>query len=885
MVRLASLALLCAILLPAQMPVVNYMTNLGVAGATAAVADADGNLYVVAGSTLLKIAPDGSILSSSKPVPDSTLTSLALDSQGRILVGGNGFVARPPDFVTPVVGAIQQVAVDPSGNIWATASTGLFRFNNDGQLVSTQSIGGASGATPSDLVIDAAGSVYVALVTNSAELPASGFQPHLNGIPGAVSYDGGGYFYPTYGLSSAVNQWLLTSASTVYVATQGQGVNLSTDRGQTFASRNQSLPDLTVHMLAADPINSQILYAATAKGLAKSTNAGATWSVLALPTGAVTAIAVHPKNRAHLYAAMTNAPTCAFYRSTDSGVTWKAQQARGAFPALCVTQFLTDPNDVNGVYATTYWGAYALPTSSTDPTWTQTSALAGLGVVGVDPATFATWYATADGGVFKSTDQGANWTLSNPGSFTTIAAGRPYIVAGTSTGTLSLSTDGGASWNASTTAPFAQPVRSLLTDSGTIFAGAAYNSGIWLGKFSPLDGQLLTSTFLGGSGSETAARLAVDGQGVITVVMESDSTDAPTTLDAAQRRAGGGTDLLITRLSPSFALLYASYFGGSADERLGGVKLDAQGFLYVTGSTQSQDLALSPNALRAVPHDSRVGSAFAAVFNPSANGIVYSSYVDGELGIALAPDNRGNVVLVGRNQSDSFLMSLSGLIGYQSIGALRNAASLVAGSLAPGSLATIDGAFGAIAGISVTFNGLPATIVQSRDTSMDVAVPDGAQPGQAAIVIQSRNGLSQGSAQIGTVAPGLFSANRDGQGVALATLVRVHEDGTQDNEFVFQCANTCVALPIDFGDDTDKLYLQLTATGLRNEPDQSKFQVTVGGQPATVISTGPQGISPGLDQITIQLPRPADGFVGPVVWRIQVTVDGQSSNSVTILVG
>ena len=891
--RLAILLLLLLANLPAQTPVVNFSSNLGVAGASAAVVDPAGNVYIAAGSTLFIFAPDGSLLSTSTPVPGSTLTSLALDAQGRIIVGGNGFVARPPDFNTSITGRALQVAVDTNGNIWAsTDAPTLIRLSPDGALISSQAVGGASSSTSSDMVIDAAGSLYLALVTNSAELPSNGFEPLLNGIPGAVSYDGGGYFSPIFGFSSAINQWLLTGPNTMYVATQGQGVSRSTDRGQTFADRSQGLPDLTVNMLAADPTNSQIMYAASAKGLAKTTNGGTNWTILPLPSAdaPVIAVAVHPKNRAHLYAASGPKSGCAFYRSTDSGVTWQVQQIKidsGSVVSACVPQFLLDPNDVNGAYAVTLGSAFQWNSSLSNGSWFQSQLgnFPALYSVAADPAAFSNWYAVGGGGIYKSTDKGASWTHVNQGDLTTIAAESSYVVAGTQSGGLAISRDAGRTWNASTTAPFAQPVRSLLTDSGTIFAGAAYNSGIWLGKFSSFDGQLLTSTFLGGSGSETAARLAVDGQGVVTVVMESDSTDAPTTLDAAQRRAGGGTDLLITRLSPSFALLYASYFGGSADERIGGVKLDAQGFLYVTGSTQSQDLSLSPNALRAVPHDSRAGSAFAAVFNPSANGIVYSSYVDGDLGVAFAPDNRGNAVLLGRNQSDSFLMSMSGLIGYQPIGAIRNAASLVGGSLAPGSLATIDGAFGIIAGISVTFNGLPATIVQSRDTSMDVAVPDGAQPGPAAIAIQSRNGLSQGTAQIGTVAPGLFSANHDGQGVALATLVRVHDDGTQDNEFVFQCANTCVALPIDFGDDTDKLYLQLTATGLRNEPDQSQFRVTVGGQSATVISTGPQGISPGLDQITIQLPRPPDGFVGPVVWSIQVTVDGQSSNSVTILVG
>ena len=431
-------------------------------------------------------------------------------------------------------------------------------------------------------------------------------------------------------------------------------------------------------------------------------------------------------------------------------------------------------------------------------------------------------------------------------------------------------------------------MRSLLTDSGTIFAGASYNPGIWLGKFSPLDGNLLSSTFLGGSGSESSARLVVDPQGVVTVAMETDSTDAATTLDASQRRPGGGTDIMITRLTPSFGLQYASYFGGSGDERIGGVKLDAQGFLFVAGTTTSLDLPVTPNALQ--PVNGGANDAFAAVLNPSANGLVYASYFGGggdDTGVALTPDNRGNAILVGRTPGDSFALSLSGLIGYQPLSAIRNAASLVSGgSVAPGSLVTFDGSFGALSGISVTFNGVPATIVQSRDNSMDAAVPDGLAVGQtAAITIVSRSGLSQGTVRVDAVAPGLFSANHDGQGVAQATLIRVDADGNQDTEPVFQCANTCVPLPIDFGDDSDTLYLQITATGLRNETDLSQFQVSVGGQAAKVIALEPQGISPGLDRITIQLPRPPDGFVGPVEWKIQVTVDGKSSNAVSTLVG
>ena len=61
----------------AQAPRVNYASNLGVPAARGAALDSGGNLYVVASSTLVKVAPDGSILSTSIPMPDRLLLSVA----------------------------------------------------------------------------------------------------------------------------------------------------------------------------------------------------------------------------------------------------------------------------------------------------------------------------------------------------------------------------------------------------------------------------------------------------------------------------------------------------------------------------------------------------------------------------------------------------------------------------------------------------------------------------------------------------------------------------------------------------------------------------------------------------------------------------------------
>jgi uncharacterized protein (TIGR03437 family) len=60
------------------------------------------------------------------------------------------------------------------------------------------------------------------------------------------------------------------------------------------------------------------------------------------------------------------------------------------------------------------------------------------------------------------------------------------------------------------------------------------------------------------------------------------------------------------------------------------------------------------------------------------------------------------------------------------------------------------------------------------------------------IVTDGRGNVSSGSALIESTAPGLFSANADGQGVAAAVVLRIKADGSQIYEpvSVFDSAST-----------------------------------------------------------------------------------------------
>lgn len=77
--------------------------------------------------------------------------------------------------------------------------------------------------------------------------------------------------------------------------------------------------------------------------------------------------------------------------------------------------------------------------------------------------------------------------------------------------------------------------------------------------------------------------------------------------------------------------------------------------------------------------------------------------------------------------------------------------------------------------------------------------------GPATITVTSDDGdISTGVTQISPVAPGLFTANADGQGVAAASVLRVKSDGSQSFEPVAsfdQAHNKHIYAPIDIGPD------------------------------------------------------------------------------------
>ncbi len=221
-------------------------------------------------------------------------------------------------------------------------------------------------------------------------------------------------------------------------------------------------------------------------------------------------------------------------------------------------------------------------------------------------------------------------------------------------------------------------------------------------------------------------------------------------------------------------------------------------------------------------------------------------------------------------------------------------------TIAPGSLASIFGAGMAAATAQAGSQPLPVSLggvtVMMTDAAgaqraapldyvspsqINLLVPDGTAPGAATFTIANGGATTTAIATVANVAPGLFSANSTGSGVAAATAVRTQaaNPAIQSPVPVFTCqGSNCVSVPINLGVDTP-VYLTLYGTGIRNRSAPANVAVTINGVAVPVLYAGPQGSFAGLDQVNVALIL---NLRGSGESNVIVTVDGVASNAVTV---
>ena len=138
-------------------------------------------------------------------------------------------------------------------------------------------------------------------------------------------------------------------------------------------------------------------------------------------------------------------------------------------------------------------------------------------------------------------------------------------------------------------------------------------------------------------------------------------------------------------------------------------------------------------------------------------------------------------------------------------------------------------------------------------------IPTGTANGAATVRVFINTGVaSTGTVQIAAVAPGLFSADASGRGLAAGNVIRQKANNTQSWEIIGQYdtqQGKFVAVPVDLGAETDQLFLILYGTGLRKHSGLINIKATIGGANAEVLFAGSQGSFDGLDQVNLKIPR------------------------------
>jgi uncharacterized repeat protein (TIGR01451 family) len=255
----------------------------------------------------------------------------------------------------------------------------------------------------------------------------------------------------------------------------------------------------------------------------------------------------------------------------------------------------------------------------------------------------------------------------------------------------------------------------------TTFAGG--DGDAYLARFDSIVANLAYSSYLGGSGLDTAQDVAVEGENAY-VVGWTESSDFPT-VNAVQSTFGGGSDdafaaAFLTAFTGTLSLDYSTYVGGSGRDEGGndGAAVKSDGTLYFTGLTASNDFYLYH------PYQGTYGGggldAFIAAIGPAADLAVSQSDNPDPVAVASpvtytvvvqndGPDDADGVVLRDRLPPTLALISFS--------------ASQGACGQSGGQITCLMGTLTATLSATLTVVGLPVaggTLLNQAEVSSDV---------------------------------------------------------------------------------------------------------------------------------------------------------------------
>jgi len=392
-----------------------------------------------------------------------------------------------------------------------------------------------------------------------------------------------------------------TDQNILYAGTPGGGIWKSTNGGTSWTALSDNIAQTGVTSIVIDPSNTSVIYIGTGDGfgnldvkgigILKSTDGGTTWQNTGLSwttsqQRVVSAMAMSPANTSILLAATS----AGLYKTTDAGATWTVVRS-GRHQDVKYK-----PGDGNTIYASSHNPANIFRSTDGGTTWTQVTSITGANRINiaVTPANTAVVAAIASKasdsgfeGFYYSTNSGASFTRrsSTPnllgwnangsdsggqGWYDLCVAISPtdanrVLVGGVNTWG---STNGGTNWSLNTHWSGAPGVPTVHADKHFI-AFHPQNSALVV---QCNDGGIYKSTNGGTNWSDITTGLAITMYYRISTAQTNDNIMIGGTQDNGGRKrsstgawsmATGGDGMDVAVDPTNFNMMYSSYPGGN----------------------------------------------------------------------------------------------------------------------------------------------------------------------------------------------------------------------------------------------------------------------------------------------------------------------------------
>ena len=563
-----------------------YATYLGGDGSdsvTSVAMDKEGNAYVI-GDTMSNDFPiTRNAYQGQKPGNDASFIA-------KVGAGGDRLVYSTY-FGTAAV-SLHGIAVDLGGNAYITGagfspnvpttadalqtvSAGDYdafvaKLNERGSaLIYSTFLGGRGFDNALGISVDPLGQAYVTGNTQSPDFPLrQPFQAKKSGGPLFKTTDGGGSWEDIPATPTGISSLVVDpqSPSTLYSSAFGD-VLKSTDAGATWTVISTIASTTS---LAIDSLHPATLYRYGFFGIDKSVNAGVDWQrLVSFAQGNiftfVSTLVIDPTAPDTLYyglgpiavpdrsstAGTADILSDKIFKSTDGGGTWRPlllPRTVNSIGALAI-----DPHSPATVYAAT--GAEVLKSTNRGATWLVLPGTATLGIarLAIDPASSNTLYGIAFNGILKSTDGAETWSRTGlENAFPSLLAIDPRmpgtVYAAGSRG-IQKTSDGGATWRSVLEGINGNAIAIDPQDNGIVYVGTFATSDMFVARLNPAGGALSYSTYLGGSRPDTGVGIAADAYGNAYIAGTSSSTDFPVTRDVYQSTGPGTIIGVVVRIA------------------------------------------------------------------------------------------------------------------------------------------------------------------------------------------------------------------------------------------------------------------------------------------------------------------------------------------------